>query len=205
MNEEIGKLSALTDAEYNPRKITKKQLRGLAASLREFGDLSGITFNDRTGNLICAHQRKKVILSLMPEAEFHWGPEYSTPRGLERDGWLIMADGTRFRGRRVNWSLSLEKAANLAANNPHISGKFTEDLDALLAELQADLPELFVEVNLDGLLPKLDDTFDIGAGDQSGELGDEFMVIVQCTSEEQQLRCIEELSEQGYVCKALIG
>lgn len=36
-------------------------MKGLSYSIAEFGDLSGITFNERTGELVCGHQRVKAL------------------------------------------------------------------------------------------------------------------------------------------------
>jgi site-specific DNA-methyltransferase (adenine-specific) len=45
-----------------------------------------------------------------------------------------------------------EKALNLALNSPHLAGEFTDDLQALLAEIQADDAALFGELRFDALL-----------------------------------------------------
>ena len=52
-------LSDLRPAEYNAdiRAISNTARNGLRASMGEFGDLSGITFNDLTGNQVTGHQR----------------------------------------------------------------------------------------------------------------------------------------------------
>ena len=51
----------LNPAEYNPRRITKKRLALLGEALKEFGDLSGVTFNIRTQRLVSGHQRVKHL------------------------------------------------------------------------------------------------------------------------------------------------
>ncbi len=51
----------LRHAPYNPRKIDAEYLINLHASMREFGDLSGIVRNVRTGNLVGGHQRVKAF------------------------------------------------------------------------------------------------------------------------------------------------
>ena len=58
------RIDELSPASYNPREITDDGLSGLRKALYVFGDLSGITFNEKTGNLICAHQRKKALQQL---------------------------------------------------------------------------------------------------------------------------------------------
>lgn len=54
-------ISNLNPAPYNPRKITDKKLAMLQKSMAEFGDLSGIVCNTRTGHLVGGHQRLKVF------------------------------------------------------------------------------------------------------------------------------------------------
>ena len=53
-------VSKLQRAGYNPRNITNRRLKALAASMEEFGDLSGIVYNHRTDRLISGHQRIKT-------------------------------------------------------------------------------------------------------------------------------------------------
>ena len=60
------KVKDLRPSKHNPRKISEKRLSMLGRSMKEFGDLSGIVFNRRTGNLVGGHQRLK---HLRPEWE----------------------------------------------------------------------------------------------------------------------------------------
>ena len=122
----------LRPADYNPREMTETGRSGLRWSLDEFGDISGITWNQRTGNLVCGHQRVHELKA----------------RGasLRIDGAraeLVTESGEVFAVRVVDWEEPKEKAANLAANNPHIQGRFTEGADPLLRELRQTLPESF--------------------------------------------------------------
>lgn len=57
-------LADLAPADYNPRRISPKAMQGLRASLTRFGELGGIVFNRRTGNLVGGHQRVKALLAL---------------------------------------------------------------------------------------------------------------------------------------------
>lgn len=52
-------IRSLRAALYNPRKITDAQLVALKKAMREYGDLSGIVVNRRTGHLVGGHQRVK--------------------------------------------------------------------------------------------------------------------------------------------------
>lgn len=114
------KIKDLRAATYNPRKITDKKLEMLGKSMREFGDLSGIVFNRRTGNLIGGHQRLKHLDS-------EW----------EIEGGFVKTPFGDFVFREVDWPEKKEKAANIAANKH--GGEF--DLPALKV-LLADVDDL---------------------------------------------------------------
>lgn len=139
----IGKLSDLRAAGYNPRRISDEALKGLGYSLKEFGDLSGIVFNTRTGNLVAGHQRVKALQAQYGDLAIEKGH--------------IHANGDLFPVRLVDWPKEKELAANVAANSPTIQGEFTEDLQTLLDSIQVDLPEVFGNLNLDDLLMNLKD------------------------------------------------
>ncbi len=96
------RLNDLAPAPYNPRDIDAEALAALTCSLGEFGDLSGITWNQRTGNLVTGHQRLRSL------KERH-GDVLKMRRGV------IHAGAETFRVRVVDWPLAKEKAANIAA------------------------------------------------------------------------------------------
>ena len=130
------KISDLKPAPYNPRKIDTEALAGLSRSLAEFGDISGLVWNRRTGHLVCGHQRLRAL------QDAHNG-------GLTMDGdCVVTPTGERFPVRTVDWDDERERIANVAANNPHIAGLFDQPkLDGLLADL--DTSELFRPLRLD--------------------------------------------------------
>ena len=134
----------LAPAAYNPRRIKERAAEGLARSLSEFGDIAGITFNVRTRRLVTGHQRLTQLTRLHGDA-------------LRLEGNLIVTPaGEHFTVRLVDWPEAKEKRANLAANNPHISGDWKNDaLEALLAELRDDGEGLLHELRLDELCPEL--------------------------------------------------
>ena len=133
-------LSDLNPAPYNPREISPRARGGLRRSLVEFGDISGIVYNFRTGNLIAGHQRRAEMEGL-GLGEIAWGEWRDTDLGRERWAEVVVKGGAAFRLRGVDWSAAKEKAANVAANSQAIAGTFTDGLQDLLSELQenADL------------------------------------------------------------------
>ena len=119
-------LADLAPADYNPRRISPKAMQGLRASLTRFGELGGIVFNRRTGNLVGGHQRVKALLALG-----------------ETDAEV----------RVVDLPVSEEKAANLALNHPGIGGEWDEALlRVVLDETARDLPTMFDELQLADLI-----------------------------------------------------
>lgn len=113
----IKPLAELKPAPYNPRvalKATDRRYQKLAASLREFGLVEPLIWNEATGHIVGGHARLK-ILQEMGVAE--------VPVSV------------------VNLTLDREKALNVVLNNLEAQGRFEPaKLADLLTEL-ADLPE----------------------------------------------------------------
>ncbi len=141
------RIEDLQPAPYNPRTIDAPSLEALKASLGTFGDLSGITFNERTGHLVTGHQRVRVL------REQHG--ESARIRHAGKEAYLHVGS-ERFRLRVVNWDEETERAANIAANSPLLAGIFTDDLPDLVALAQEELPELTDALRFDDLLETLD-------------------------------------------------
>lgn len=122
--KQLESIEDLKPAPYNPRKIGKGAVEGLAASLKKFADISGIVWNKRTGNLVCGHQRVEQLRK----------------QGAElRDGALVLPGGDRWPVRVVEWTVAQEKTANVAANNPHVAGEFTDGLGDILADIKLSI------------------------------------------------------------------
>lgn len=111
MKTKLQTVADLKPSAYNPRKISKAQLDALGLSMREFGDLSGIIFNRRTGNVVGGHQRLKQL-----------DPRWQIDTATVRDKTGTVAEGVirtpwgNADYREVDWDITKEKAANLAAN-----------------------------------------------------------------------------------------
>lgn len=132
-------VNRLKPAPYNPRKITRETLQALACSLKEFGDISGIVWNSRTGHLVAGHQRVESLKNL-----------YGENITIE-DEAIIIPTGEKFPVRVVDWDETTERAANIAANSPTLMGEFTDGLDDILDALREDLPS-FEQLGFDDLL-----------------------------------------------------
>lgn len=105
------KIKDLKPASYNPRKITDKQLGMLKKSMAEFGDLSGIVVNVKTGNMVGGHQRVKNLDPSWPIVK----QAHKDKTGTVALGYIETPSG-RWTYREVNWTEKKEAAANVAAN-----------------------------------------------------------------------------------------
>jgi len=138
------KLSDLKEAPYNPRDISEEALKGLSTSIGEFGDLSGIVFNKRTGNLVAGHQRIKALKEKYGDIDISFSEDGNAA--------VVTLDGYIFPVRFVDWSIEKEKLANISANNPNIQGEFTPGLQLVVSDLKISTsPELLSGLNIDQL------------------------------------------------------
>jgi len=137
------KLSELKAAEYNPREISAEAFEGLKDSIENFGDISGIVFNKKTGNLVSGHQRVKALKDKYGDLDIS-DNQIKTPEGV-------------FPIRFVNWAQSKERAANIAANAETIQGRWTEGARLIIQEVAITDPSLFKNLNLTALvIPDID-------------------------------------------------
>ena len=70
----------------NPNRMGAEDKARMLKSLAEFGDLSGIIINRRTGMLVGGHQRADVLKDGILEVEDLVKPE---PDGTVGRGWLL--------------------------------------------------------------------------------------------------------------------
>lgn len=184
----------LAAAPYNPRKMSDKARAGLGSAIERFGDISGITFNVRTGRLVCGHQRVERLRAAGAQMV---------------DGALQLANGARFPVRVVDWSEGMEKEANVTANNPNIAGTFSDELEELLLEIEAGMsPDEFSELELDALLKQASRAgMDRTGADTSPQLPDglTYSVIVDFDNQDDQGRLVAELEERGLKCRLLMS
>ncbi|MGD9632557.1 MAG: hypothetical protein AB7G28_22715 [Pirellulales bacterium] len=137
----------------NPRFISPAASTGLGKSLDEFGDLSGIVWNRRTGQLVCGHQRLEQIHA-------KWGPQPIVIVDADRElGAIKIDDAHCFTVRVVDWPAEKQAAANVTANNPKIAGEFTADVVDFLesANLASAMPGILDDVLLTDLLAEFAD------------------------------------------------
>lgn len=172
-------LAMLLPADYNPRRISDRAMKGLRASLERFGELGGIVYNKRTGSLVGGHQRVKALAAM----------------GIE-DAEV----------RVVDLPVAEEKAANLALNHPGIGGEWDDALLAVvLDEVKRDLPTAFEELQLADL--RLDELLE-PVDDENGDKSEQpvvamWAVLIECSDESEQVEMLERLIGEGIKCRAL--
>lgn len=138
-------LATLKADANNPRTIDDEALAGLRVSLEAFGDLSGIVLNERTGELVAGHQR---LRGLRDDGATEW------VRVSKIEGYVLHPKtGERFPVRIVEWDEETQRLANLAANNPHLQGQFSDLAADQIREL--DEAKNFNELQLGKLLDEL--------------------------------------------------
>lgn len=106
--------SDLKPSPKNPRVVTDAKLAQLKKTMDAYGDLSGVVFNRRSGNLVGGTQRSKQF----PEdAEVTITKRFEKPtkRGTVAMGYVLV-NGERFTYREVDWDKHRETAARIAAN-----------------------------------------------------------------------------------------
>ena len=149
------KISELTPARYNPRKISSDALGRLTKSLSELGNLQPITWNAKTGNIVGGHQRLKCYQALQKD---------------EVEVWAVWLDEAQ------------EKAANIALNK--LSGEFDlPQLKDLIQELDTGEIDLdiigFGAEELASLMEQTapDPNFAPGTEDEQGQLDEKAPII----------------------------
>ena len=133
----------LTPDPANPNRMDAETKAMMAKSLAEFGDLSGIVLNRRTGLLIGGHQRVSVLEGCTVEATDLPTPE---PDGTVARGY-VSRGGVRYSLRVVDWAEDKAHAALLAANRFGRVG--TDDAD-LLKDLLQELDTGEMDMDLTG-------------------------------------------------------
>jgi len=143
MAKKTTKKITLAPDPANPNRMFAEDKVRMAKSLAEFGDLSGIILNRRTGLLIGGHQRVDVLAGGTIETTDLPEPE---PDGTVARGALVK-DGKQYGLRVVDWSEAKAHAALLAANR---FGRVGEDDNATLKDLLAELDTGALDMDLTG-------------------------------------------------------
>lgn len=189
----------LTPDPANPNRLDSETKAAMARSLAEFGDLSGIILNRRTGMLIGSHQRTDVLRDGQLRVKDLPAPE---PDGTVARGHLE-CNGRRYTVRVVDWSEDKAHAALLAANR---FGRLGQDDAALLKDLLQELDTGAMDMDLTGYTAEdieelltdetqKDATAEIFSQSVQLEPGCEFLVIKMTPQEYEDAKEALELKQ----------
>jgi hypothetical protein len=134
---------ALKPDPANPNRMDAADKARMAKSLADFGDLSGVVLNRRTGLLVGGHQRAGVLAGAVIEAT---DLPKAEPDGTVARGWLL-SGGRRYSLRVVDWPEAKAHAALLAANR---FGRVGADDPAVLKDLLQELDTGATDMDLTG-------------------------------------------------------
>jgi len=156
----LRKLDDLKPDPVNPREIDEKSQEGLGRSMDMFGDISGITWNGRTGLLVTGHQRVKELRSRYGDKLKLETLTLKRGRGkASTKRVLTTPDGGMFEVRVVDWEENTAHLAMVTANNQAIAGDWTIDLAAVLKSAKAAANTEDLQIlgtgNLDDILKEL--------------------------------------------------
>lgn len=181
-----------------PRNAKKHDVATIQRSVGRFGFVDPIVLDERTSRIVSGHGRVETLRAMRAKHDL-------IPEGVTVDGtkWMVPV----YRG----WSSQNDREAEaytIAANRLTERGGWDEqNLAAMLGDLDADKL-------LDGIGYDVDDvarmlSCDIALADdgmtKSSSLVETFQVLVECSTEEEQGKLLQRLTEEGLKCRSLIS
>jgi ParB-like chromosome segregation protein Spo0J len=172
----LADIAALTPNPRNPNKHGDQQIALLAKIIKHQGWRSPITVSNRSGFVVVGHGRLEAAKLLQVEKV----PVDYQDFVSEADEWAhLIADN------RLSEIAEMDEAA-LSILLKDLDGQIDRELTG------------FAEEDLNALLAP-DEPLQIES------LNEQFMIVVTCTSEAQQLSLLERFNKEGLKCKALIS
>ena len=116
----------LKEFAKNPRKISTYELKQLKENIKELGDLSGITIDIATNEIITGNQRTKAVE--IENCEIIITEELKKPdkQGTVAFGYILTPEGTKMSFRKVKWTKKQRDKANITANK--LGGEWDWDI-----------------------------------------------------------------------------
>lgn len=126
--------------EKNPRMMTEQERKALRESILEFGNISEIVFNKKSGRLVGGNHRWEEILDIHGKETISLKPIKGT------DLYLINSnnDFTGYVLREVDWDEDKASVANIVANSDKVTGSFTIDINKIIDKASISLGEDFI-------------------------------------------------------------
>lgn len=200
MSKNAKTVGDLSGAPYNPRVITDRELELLGNSMAEFGDLSGVVVNVRTGNMVGGHQRLRHL-------DEGWAIDkhpHQDETGTIALGYIETPWG-RFTYREVDWDSNRERLANLAANKH--GGSFDEAAVAVIMQGLDQVGELdltltgFDQEEINAFLAPDGDEFpdiDLGSGEiEQTEAMQKYTIFIPRSKVRSTLAAVKEILQEA--------
>ena len=156
----VKKLSDIKPDKENPRILTEEARGALGFSMEGFGDISGITLNERTGELATGHQRWGELVKRGENPDVKQVKRYKFRGEWEKLCTVFTEKAGLFTIRVVDWTKEKQQAANLAANSRLLAGDYTQEAIGLLKEAEAAFPDMYEPLRFDALLEELESAFE---------------------------------------------
>jgi hypothetical protein len=175
---EKRKLRDLVPWEHNPREIHEREADRLGESLELFGQIQTIAIGP--DNTIYDGHQRRLVWSVLPK----FGPDYEVD--------VRVSSRPLTEREQQQLVVYLHRGTNAAWDWDELGNSF-------------DVPDLldwgFSENELQ--LSWGNDESLLDAAEQT--IPEQYMVIVECTSERRQSEALDLLMKEGYTCRALLS
>ena len=180
----------IKEDKENPRKITASAKKQLSKSISDFENISEITWNEQTKELVAGHQRFSQLKVRYKGLGL---------KETDKPDWFDFVDSSGnfigFRLRVVNWDKEKQKAGNIVANSALSQGEFDKPkLDFILDKYDLvdfkpfDFKEIPLKIKgLDEGLPQKEQT------KEPNERSDRKLEYVSIPFEAEEFFMIQEL------------
>lgn len=173
--------------DKNPRLHGERNLNLVRDLWQEVGQVEVLVVQKGTMRVIAGHGRIEVCKRLGQKTVF-----------------VHELEVTDEQAKKLG--VAMNRSAELATWDPQFLDEVLDELEGFEIDAESlgftdqDLANLQTAVNA---LDDDGDEDDEGAGDQSGELEDNFQVLVLCRNENEQADLLQRLTGEGWKCRAL--
>lgn len=173
----------VTDLHEHPKNANRGDVEAISGSMLESGFYGAVVANRRNGFILAGNHRFRVaVANGLTEVPVSWVDV--DPIGEIR---ILLADNETARRGRMDLGAQDALIQELREVDPELRGT---GFDVVLEQLAAD--EAAEEASAAD-----ESDADLDVGDEGGEFGARYGVIVMCDSEEHQAEVYQKLSEMG--------
>lgn len=202
----------MAEWDRNPRKRTDADIREAMGALRRWGWCAPMVGWSSRKMLVAGHARRLALLRILKQDPALDGKGGVNGELAEKNRRLreSLAGPSMFHVpmRMREFSSLAEAEAYALRDNRAIGADSDEEVGAILRELAeggTDIDGLgYTEEQLNSLFGDVVPEANGKAKDQSHKMKDEYLVLVECESEEHQIEIIEMMQEQGLTVRAMV-